>query len=147
MARARRSRRAPVRPGSGAPAEGATPRAQGFAMPAEWEPHQATWLAWPHDAGDWPGRFGPIPWVHADVVRKLAEGEGVRLLVNGAAAAARARRHLERVGAALDRVELRRLPTDRVWTRDSGPVVLLRRGGGRAVAGFRFTAWAKYPDW
>lgn len=148
MARARRSGRAPARPGPGAPAGAPSPGAQGFAMPAEWEPHQATWLAWPHNAADWPGRFGPIPWVHADVVRKLAEGETVRLLVDGAAAAERARRHLERVGAALDRVELRRLPTDRIWTRDSGPVILRRRGGaGRAVAGFGFNAWAKYPDW
>jgi agmatine deiminase len=146
MARARRHGRAPARPG--AQADAPSPSARGLAMPAEWEPHQATWLAWPHNAGDWPGRFGPIPWVHADVARKLAEGETVRLLVNGAGAERQARRHLERVGARLDRVELHRFPTDRVWTRDSGPLVLVRRGGaGRAVAGFRFNAWAKYPDW
>jgi agmatine deiminase len=150
MARARRPGRAPDRPAAGpvAPADAPSPTGQGYAMPAEWEPHEATWLAWPHNARDWPGRFGPIPWVYAGMVRKLAEGETVRLLVNDAGAARRARRHLERAGAGLDRVELRRLPTDRVWTRDSGPVVLVRRGGaGRAVAGFRFNAWAKYPDW
>ena len=131
----------PVDPGS--------PAARGFSMPAEWEPHEATWLAWPGDARDWPGRFGPIPWVVADLVRKLAAGEKVRLLVGDPAAAARARRHLERHGADLSRVELLRIPTDRVWTRDTGPIVL-RRGGerpARAVAGFRFNAWARYPDW
>ena len=120
-----------------------------FSMPAEWEPHQATWLAWPHNVRDWPGRFGPVPWVFADIVKKLAEGETVRLLVNDAAQEARARRHLERNGANLARVDLRRIPTDRVWTRDSGPIVVRKKGarGGRAVARFRFNAWAKYPDW
>jgi agmatine deiminase len=121
----------------------------GFSMPAEWEPHQATWIAWPHNLRDWPGRFGPVPWVFADIVKKLAEGEIVRLLVNDAAHQARARRHLERQGANLDRVDFRRIPTDRVWTRDSGPIVVRKGGpgGGRAVAGFRFDAWSKYPDW
>ncbi|HEU4382932.1 MAG TPA: agmatine deiminase family protein [Anaeromyxobacteraceae bacterium] len=116
-------------------------------MAAEWEPHQATWLAWPHNVRDWPGRFGPIPWVYADLVQKLARGETVRILVGDAVEARRARSHLARAGANLERVELRRLRTDRVWTRDSGPLILSRRGGGRAVAGFRFDAWAKYPDW
>jgi agmatine deiminase len=126
-----------------------------LSMPAEWEPHQATWIAWPHNVGDWPGRFGPLPWVFADIVKKLAEGETVRLLVNDAAHQARARRHLERNGANLARVDFRRIPTDRVWTRDSGPIVIRKRGprgggagtDGRAVAGFRFNAWAKYRDW
>jgi agmatine deiminase len=121
----------------------------GYAMPAEWEPHAATWIAWPHNARDWPGRFGPIPWVHADIAKKLAEGEIVRVLVNDAAHEARARRILERHGADLARVDFRRFPTDRIWTRDSGPIVLRRSGGrrGLAVAGFRFDAWSKYPDW
>jgi agmatine deiminase len=114
-------------------------------MPAEWEPHEATWLAWPHNAGDWPGRFGPIPWVFADVVSKLAPGEVVRILVNDASHEARARRLLSRHGADLARVDFRRIPTERVWMRDSGPIVL-RRGRGRVVAGFRFDAWARYAD-
>jgi agmatine deiminase len=120
-----------------------------LSMPAEWEPHQATWLAWPHNVRDWPGRFGPVPWVFADIVKKLAEGETVRLLVNDAPHEARARRHLERNGTNLARVDLRRIPTDRAWTRDSGPIVVRKHGarGGRAVAGFGFNAWARYPDW
>jgi agmatine deiminase len=115
-------------------------------MPAEWEPHEATWLAWPHAVGDWPGRFGPVPWAYADIVKKVAVGETVRLLVNDAAHEARARRHLLRHGADLGRVDFRRIPTDRSWMRDSGPV-FVRRGARRAVAGFRFDAWSKYPDW
>jgi agmatine deiminase len=122
--------------------------ARGNRWPAEWERHAATWLAWPHNRSDWPGRFGPIPWVYADIVRKIAAGERVRVLVNDAAHAASARRHLDRVGVDPDRVDLHRIPTDRVWTRDSGPIVVRTGGarGGRAVAGFRFDAWSKYPD-
>ena len=76
------------------------PDVQAFRMPAEWEPHEATWLGWPHNLSDWPGRFAPIPWVYGEIVRKLAEGESVRILVPSKAHEAKARRVLERVGAA-----------------------------------------------
>ncbi len=118
-------------------------------MPAEWAAHDATWLAWPHNVSDWPGRFGPIPWVYAQIVRHVAAGETVHLLVNDAPAEARARRVLVRAGADLDRVAFRRFPTNRVWTRDYGPI-FVRRDGPRpdvAIARFHFNAWAKYPDW
>jgi agmatine deiminase len=125
-----------------------SPAARGYVMPAEWEPHQATWLAWPHNVRDWPGKFGPIPWVHAEIVRAVSAGETVRVLVNGAAHQARAHRALARSGANLSRVDFQRIPTDRAWTRDSGPVFLRRPGHpSRAIAGFRFNAWARYPDW
>jgi agmatine deiminase len=116
------------------------------AMPAEWAPHDATWLAWPHNVRDWPGRFGPIPWVYAEIVRNVARGEKVRLLVNDAAHERKVASVLGRAGVDLANVELRRARTDRVWTRDSGPMFVLR-GGRKAIVGFRFTAWAKYPDW
>jgi agmatine deiminase len=121
----------------------------GWAMPAEWEPHEATWIAWPHNASDWPGRFGPIPWVHAEVARKLAPGERVRILVNDATHEARARRILARHRVDPARLDFHLIPTDRTWTRDTGPIVLTRAGRrpGRAVAGFRFDAWSAYPDW
>ena len=83
-------------------AEPATPRSQGYGMPAEWETHAATWLAWPHNANDWPGQFHPIPWVYCDIVRHLSRVEDVRLLVNDAVAEQRARGMLGRVGAQLD---------------------------------------------
>ncbi len=114
-------------------------------MPAEWEPHQATWLAWPQNSGDWPGKFGAIPWVYAEIVRNVARGEAVRLLVAGAAGEARARRVLKRAAVDLSRVEARRWPTDRGWTRDTGPVFVVGPGG-KAVAGFHFDGWARYPD-
>jgi agmatine deiminase len=120
----------------------------GFRMPAEWEPHEATWLAWPHNVTDWPGRFAPIPWVYGEIVRKLAEGEIVRIIVPSTAQEARARRILERVGSATERVEFFRWPTDRGWTRDFGPIAVRGEGPERgiAIARFRFTGWAKYPD-
>jgi agmatine deiminase len=114
-------------------------------MPAEWRRHDATWLAWPHNVRDWPGKFGPIPWVYAEIVRNVARGETVRLLVNDADHEARARKVLGRAGVPLANVELRRVRTDRVWTRDTGPIFVLS-GGEKAIARFRFNAWAKYPD-
>ena len=120
----------------------------GFRMPAEWEPHEATWLGWPHNVTDWPGRFAPIPWVYGEIVRKLAEGETVRIIVPSKAHESRARRILARVGAASERVEFFRWPTDRGWTRDFGPIAVRRERPPRevAIARFRFSAWAKYPD-
>ncbi len=118
----------------------------GFALPAEWEQHEATWLGWPHALSDWPGRFAPIPWVYGEIVRKLAPGELVRIIVPSRAHEERARGVLRRVGAPLERVRFHRWQSDRGWTRDKGPI-FVRRGREVAVAGFRFNAWAKYPDW
>ena len=116
-------------------------------MPAEWEPHEATWLGWPHNKSDWPGRFAPIPWAYGEIVRKLAPGERVRIIA-GRADEGRARRILRRVGVSLDRIDFFNFPTDRGWTRDFGPVFVRREPkGGLAIARFRFNGWAKYPDW
>lgn len=126
-----------------------TPAALGFGMPAEWEPHQATWIGWPHNASDWPGKFGPIQWVYGEIVRALVPGETVRILVNTTAHERQARRVLDHVGIDRSRVEFFRFPTDRGWTRDFGPI-FVRRAQARAelaIARFRFNAWAKYPDW
>jgi agmatine deiminase len=118
-------------------------------MPGEWEPHEATWLGWPHRLTDWPGRFAPIPWVYGEIVRRLAGGETVRVLVLSRPHEASARRVLARVGADLRRVEFLRWPTDRGWTRDFGPIFVERAAvrSARAIARFRFNGWAKYPDW
>jgi agmatine deiminase len=115
-------------------------------MPAEWAPHDATWLAWPHNVRDWPGRFAPIPWVYAEIVRNVARGELVRLLVNDAKHEEKVRRVLERAHVPLASVRFHRFRTDRIWTRDSGPI-FVTGGGRKAIARFRFNAWAKYPDW
>jgi agmatine deiminase len=115
-------------------------------MPAEWEPHEATWIAWPHNRDDWPGRFAPIPWVYGEIVRKLSRVEKVRILVSGPALERQARRILRNVGAQMEAVEFFECPTDRVWTRDYGPLFVKNRREVAATA-WRFNAWAKYDDW
>jgi agmatine deiminase len=126
------------------------PAPRGFHMPAEWERHEATWLAFPHNVADWPGRFGPIPWVYGDIIAKVSAGERVELLVNDAAHERKARAVLTRMGVDLrpsaGRVRFHRFPTNRVWTRDFGPIFVKRRREV-AIARFRFNAWAKYDDW
>jgi agmatine deiminase len=119
-------------------------------MPAEWELHAATWLAWPHHTRDWPGKFDAIPWVFAEIVRAIARSERVRLIVRDAPHEARARRALTRAGAPLERVDFLRTSTDRGWLRDMGPIFVVRDKEGRrelAATSWRFNGWAKYPNW
>jgi agmatine deiminase len=146
-----------------------------FRMPAEWEPHEATWLGWPHQLSDWPGKFSPIPWAFAEIVRHLARVERVFLLVENRADEARAKMMLRKAGADLDAITFFRVPTDRGWMRDSGPIAVTGavaeteqqiprrpKGGiapfdsaqGRrddsaqrgALLNFVFNGWAKYSD-
>ncbi len=120
-------------------------------MPAEWESHEATWLAWPHERTDWPGKFTPIPWVYADIVRHLARVERVRILVGSRDEREQARHILAKSGADLKAVDFYIVPTNRGWTRDYGPIFVKKRDaagpGGIALTNWRFNAWAKYDDW
>src|SRR5262245_19999839 len=116
-------------------------------MPAEWEPHEATWIAWPHNRSDWPGRFGPIPWVWVEIVRKLCRVERVRIRVQDRALEHQARRMLRKAGAQMEAVEFFLCPTNRVWTRDYGPLFVANRRGEVGLTIWRFNAWAKYQDW
>ena len=101
-------------------------------MPAEWEPHAATWLAWPHYHGDWPGKFEPIPWVYTEIARNLSRHERVELIVNDAAAERRVRKLLTRADVALGNVRFHRWPTNRVWLRDSGCIFVVGQTPGSA---------------
>jgi agmatine deiminase len=127
------------------------PAAQGYRMPAEWEPHESTWLAWPHFRDDWPGKFEPIPWVYAEIVRNLARHERVDLIVNDASSEKRVRAVLEKADALTDDVIFHHWRTDRVWTRDSGCIFLTPSAGQedakRLALHFQFNAWAKYPNY
>jgi agmatine deiminase len=126
-----------------------TPSSMGFRMPAEWEPHEATWLGWPHNRTDWPGKFATIPWVYGEIVKKLTLGEIVRIIVNSKDHEERAKRLLSRAGIDLSRVEFFRFPTNRGWTRDFGPMFVKRDGKPDEVAivRFSFNGWAKYRNW
>ena len=129
-------------------------------MPAEWEPHAATWLAWPHHQEDWPGKFEPIPWVYAEIIRNLAKHERIDLIVNNPAAARQARKILERADAFSPNVHFHCWPSNRVWLRDSGCIFLtpqkranqpesrLSAHKDQSLAlKFHFNAWAKYSNW
>jgi agmatine deiminase len=144
-----------------------------YRMPAEWEPHAATWLAWPHYREDWPDKFEPIPWVFAEIIRCLSRHEQVELIVNDAASEKLARKTLKRAHALNKNVRFHRWATNRVWTRDSGCAFVFPCAAGspvpeptpgpkarssrraapeRALAHlsaikWRFNAWAKYPNW
>ncbi len=130
-------------------ASSGTPTAKGYRFPAEWEDHEATWIGWPHNRSDWPGKFSTIPWVYGEIVRKIAEGETVRILVNSQQHESSARRLLSRVGVPSDTIDFFRFPTDRGWTRDFGPLFVRRSHPSPdiAVVRFRFNGWAKYTDW
>jgi agmatine deiminase len=123
-----------------------TPHALGFHMPAEWEPHEATWLGWPHELTDWPGKFAPIPWAFAEIVRHLSLVERVYLLVENRESESRVRTILNKSGANLDAVDFFRVPTDRGWMRDSGPICVRNEAGEVAYNHFVFNGWAKYPN-
>ncbi len=99
-------------------------------MPAEWEPHEATWLAWPHEITDWPGKFAPIQWVYGEIVRHLSRVEQVRILVQDEDLEQKARRVLKKCHVHLAAVEFFRVSTDRSWTRDFCPI-FVRNGQER----------------
>lgn len=126
-----------------------TPAEAGFSMPAEWAPHAATWLAWPQNESDFPGKLDAVRWAMADFIAKLSRQERVRLLAGSERAEQQARRYLGRAGAAPRRVDFVRLATDRGWMRDCGPLFVTRSTGSprRAIVDLHFNGWAKYANW
>ncbi|HUS06681.1 MAG TPA: agmatine deiminase family protein [Bryobacteraceae bacterium] len=118
-----------------------------FRMPAEWEPHEGTWIAWPHEKSDWPGKFAPIPWVYCEIVKHLARGERVHILVNNADQRESAEKMLRRAGANLAAVSFTLCPTNRSWTRDYCPIFVRKASGEPVILNWRFNGWAKYGDW
>jgi agmatine deiminase len=125
-----------------------TPAALGFHFPAEWEEHAATWIGWPHNESDWPGRFAAIPAVYVEIVRGLAASEPVHILVNSEQHEDSAVLLLALGGVDISRVKFFRFPTNRGWLRDFG-AICVRNSATREVAPirFRFNAWARYDDW
>jgi agmatine deiminase len=131
----------------------AKPTELGYSMPAEWEPHEATWLGWPHNASDWPGKFEVIPWVYGEMVRKISAGENVRLIIRNRQDELLARTIFKHVGVNLRRIQFVLHPTNRGWTRDTGPIFVRKAAAAKrgksetAIVHFHFNAWAKYSNW
>lgn len=121
-------------------------------MPAEWEPHAATWIAWPHNRDDWPGKFAPIPWVYTEIVRHLSRVEMVHIVVDSGATKRKVASKLDAVGVDLERILFFKAPTDRVWLRDSAPTFVVKNGipGDPSerigLVNWKFNAWAKYDN-
>ena len=132
----------PLVPGLGSPA------ARGFRMPAEWEPHRATWLVWPHNRTDWKPKTSAVQWCYTEITRLLIDGEAVCVLFADREVERRARSRLRKAGVDPERIEAYRIATDRSWIRDSGPIFLVRPGrGGRgevAVTDWRFNGWSRF---
>ena len=120
-----------------------TPASFGYRMPAEWEPHAATWLAWPHNRETWPGAFEPIPHVFAELARTIAEFEPVRVLAGAGTVMANARALVGDVPG----VTLHDIPTNDCWIRDHGPTFLTGTPGAEpALVDWGYDAWGgKYP--
>jgi agmatine deiminase len=122
------------------------PAKPGYWMPAEWEKHEATWLGWPHNASDWPGKFEVIPWVYGEMARKISTGERIFLIVRNKSDANFARRIFKHVGVDLRKINFVTHPTNRGWTRDTGPI-FVKRQNQSAIVHFHFNGWAKYDNW
>jgi agmatine deiminase len=115
-------------------------------MPAEWTPHSATWIAWPHHEPDWPGKLEAIPWVYAEIVRVLHRHERVEILCHNETVRESARTKLEAHGCDPDGYRLHVTPTDRVWLRDSAPTFVHNEHGQVELVNWAFNAWAKYDN-
>ena len=116
-------------------------------MPAEWEPHRATWISWPHHEPDWPGKLGPIPWVYAEIARVIAGHEPLEILCHDDEVMEGARTTLDAHGVTRDGVRLHVFPTDRVWLRDSAPTGAIDERGDVVLINWAFNGWAKYQNW
>ena len=116
-----------------------------YAWPAEWHPHDATWIAWPHHEPDWPGKLGPIPWVYAEIARVIAQHERVEIACHDEDVRAAASAHLIAHGVESN-VQLHVIPNDRVWLRDSAPTFVHDDKGAVVLMNWGFNAWAKYPN-
>ncbi len=114
-------------------------------MPAEWEPHAATWVSWPHKEDSWPGKFETIPPVYAQMVTHLASSEPVHINVNDAAMEAEARGHLDQAGASGE-IHFHHFPTNDAWCRDHGAIIIKNPDGDRHALDWQYNAWGeKYP--
>ena len=119
-----------------------------FRRAAEWEAHETTWIAWPHNKNDWPGKITTVHWVYGEITRKLVQGEQVCIIVQSGRHEQQAIRVLTRAGVDMQRVRFFQFSTNRGWTRDFGPLFIKREGRNpeAAIARVRFTGWGKYPD-
>ncbi len=123
----------------------------GFRLPAEWEPHAATWLSWPHNHDTWPDRFSAIPPVFCALVQAVCPDEQVNICVKDAEAGQQVRVLLIHADVDMSRVRLYEIPTNDAWARDHCPIFVTRQVAGQVELGLTdwlFNTWGgKYPPW
>lgn len=119
----------------------ATPAAQGYAMPAEWEPHEATWISWPQPGcNSFPGSYDRVVPTFVRMAEALAESETLRINVRDTEQEKTVRNLLR--GAPPERLEFFSIPTNEPWCRDHGPIFVRRKSSPKlAVLDFEFNAW------
>ena len=117
-----------------------------FELLAEWTPHEATWIGWPYNKSDWPGKFSPIPYVYAEIVKYISRGEIVRIFVQSKEHRLKTEKVLKDYDVSLSNVEFFIKKTDRGWLRDSGPM-FVKESDEVIALDFKFNAWAKYNDY
>jgi len=125
-----------------------TPAAAGYFFPAEFHPHEATWLSWPHKEASWPGKIDTIFRPYSQFVAYLSQGEKVRINVANAAMRDFALRHLENAAVNMTNVEFFFHPTNDAWCRDHGPAFLINPSAQqkKVVVDWGYNAWGnKYP--
>lgn len=115
-------------------------------MPAEWHPHEATWISWPHQKGDWPGKMNAVSFVYTEIVKFLSRGEKVRIIVQSAMHQRKVASILQSIPLDNSQIEFFICETDRGWLRDSGPA-FIKKDDNVALVDFGFNAWAKYPNY
>ncbi|NBT23044.1 agmatine deiminase family protein [bacterium] len=122
-----------------------------YRLPAEWERHEATFLAWPHNAETWPGLLEAVQQTYLDIIRALLPGEKVILLATDCGAAQSIQERLEKEKIPSENLQVVTIPNDDAWVRDSGPIFMLRRDSGnprRIAHDFIFNSWGrKYGPW
>ncbi len=118
-----------------------------FRLPAEWEKHEATWIGWPFNKEDWPGKFQPISWVYGEIVRYVSRSEKVRIIVASNKDQQKAEKVLKDADANFENIEFFKFETDRNWLRDSGPQFVKDEKGNSILIHFKFNGWAKYDNY
>lgn len=127
-----------------------TPREQGYYFPAEFAPHVATWLSWPHKEASWPGKIHSIFPSYAQFIKELVKGEDVKINVANTAMQQFATQTLEKAGVELSRVQFFLHPTNDAWCRDHGPAFLVNPSAAqpKAIVDWGYNAWGdKYPPY
>ena len=123
------------------------PRYGIYRMPAEWEPQKSTWIAWPHNKSDWPGKFNEIPWVFGKIISTLSLDQPVNILVQGNSHKKKVVFILNILGAKIKNIKLIVCKTDRAWARDFLPIFLKDKKNRNILSNWQFNAWAKYKNY